>query len=248
MLPVKFHWIPFSSFREEVENVSANQRPGQPSCFSDQHDKHRTVEDIEILLPVMFLLIPFNGGDVENVSSNQRLRWPSYLSDRPKKHKLGRGHWDNASCQVSLNFSAVAEKKLKIISANQRPGRPSCFLRLAWKDTSLGSQQKVQRTFTNVKHALKKVRYTHGSSTIRLTHVFYHTLYVRFEKHAFNTWYEKHEFTIPWKTLWLHITTHALKLFFSRRTFYARSGMFYYTNYTVCASVFIHFCMQRKNN
>ena len=57
LLPVKFRWIPFSGFREEVENVSANQRPGRPSCFSD----------------------------------------------RPQKHKLGRGRWDLASCQVSLN-------------------------------------------------------------------------------------------------------------------------------------------------
>ena len=60
-----------------------------------------------------------------------------------------------------------------------------------------------------------------------VTHVFYHSLYMRFEKHAFNTWYEKHEFTMPWKALCLHITTHALKLFFSRRTFYARSGRMY---------------------
>ena len=57
LLPVKFHWIPFSGFRGEVENVSANQRPGRPSCFFD----------------------------------------------RPEKHKLGRGRWDLASCQVSLN-------------------------------------------------------------------------------------------------------------------------------------------------
>ena len=33
LLPVKFHWILYSSFRGEVENVSANQRPGQPSFF-----------------------------------------------------------------------------------------------------------------------------------------------------------------------------------------------------------------------
>ena len=33
LLPVKFRWIPLSSFREEVRNVSANQRPGRPSCF-----------------------------------------------------------------------------------------------------------------------------------------------------------------------------------------------------------------------
>ena len=57
LLPVKFRWIPFSGFREEVKNVSANQRPGRPSCFSD----------------------------------------------RPEKHKFGRGRWDLASLQVSLN-------------------------------------------------------------------------------------------------------------------------------------------------
>ena len=57
LLPVKFDWILFSGFREEVENVSANQRSGRPSCFSDQ----------------------------------------------PEKYKLGRGHWDIASYQVSLN-------------------------------------------------------------------------------------------------------------------------------------------------
>ena len=56
-LLVKFRWIPFSGFRGEVENASANQRPGRPSCFSD----------------------------------------------RPEKHKLGRGHLNLASCQVSLN-------------------------------------------------------------------------------------------------------------------------------------------------
>ena len=39
-------------------------------------------------------------------------------------------------------------------------------------------------------------------------------------------------FTIPWKALSLHITTHALKWFFSKRTFNARSGkrMFYETH------------------
>ena len=41
LLPVKFCWILFSGFRGEVENVSANQRPGQPSCFSDRPEKHK---------------------------------------------------------------------------------------------------------------------------------------------------------------------------------------------------------------
>ena len=63
------------------------------------------VEDIEILLPIKFCWIPFDGfrGEVENVSANQRPGRPSCYSDRPEKHKLGRGRWDLASCQVSLN-------------------------------------------------------------------------------------------------------------------------------------------------
>ena len=41
LLPVKFCWIPFSGFRGEDENVSVNQRPGRPSCFSDRPEKHK---------------------------------------------------------------------------------------------------------------------------------------------------------------------------------------------------------------
>ena len=41
LLPVNFCLIPFSSFRGEVENVSANQRLGRPSCFSDRPEKHK---------------------------------------------------------------------------------------------------------------------------------------------------------------------------------------------------------------
>ena len=135
------------------------------------------VEDVEILLPIKFRWIPFSGfrGEVENVSANQRPGRPSCFSDRPEKHKLGRGHWDLASCQVSLNSVQRSEEKSKMsqpirgqgghlvfpigpkntnlvedveillpikfcwipligyrgevenVSANQRPGRPSCF-------------------------------------------------------------------------------------------------------------------------
>ena len=41
LLPIKFRRILFSGFRGEVENVSANQRPGRPSCFSDRPEKHK---------------------------------------------------------------------------------------------------------------------------------------------------------------------------------------------------------------
>ena len=50
---------------------------------------------------------------------------------------------------------------------------------------------------------------------------------MRSEKHGLRNLH----FTIPWKALCLHITTHALKKFSSKRMFNARSGkrMFYKT-------------------
>ena len=105
LLPVKFLWIPFSGFRGEVENVSANQRPGRPSCFSDRPEKHKRGRGRWDLASCQVRWIPFSSfrGEVENVSANQRPGRPSCFSDRPKKHKLGRERWDLASCQVSLN-------------------------------------------------------------------------------------------------------------------------------------------------
>ena len=65
------------------------ERPGRPYLFTDQ-------------LPCKFRLISFRifRGKVENVSANHRTG--GHL-DRPEKRKLGRGRWDLASCQVSLN-------------------------------------------------------------------------------------------------------------------------------------------------
>ena len=39
--PDMFRSILFSGFIGEVENVSANQRPGRPSCFPDRPEKHK---------------------------------------------------------------------------------------------------------------------------------------------------------------------------------------------------------------
>ena len=38
---VTFHSLPFSGFRGEIENGSANQRTGRPSCFSDLPKKQK---------------------------------------------------------------------------------------------------------------------------------------------------------------------------------------------------------------
>ena len=94
----------FQRFQKEVKNVSANQPPGRPSCFCDRPKNTNLVEDFKILLPVKLHWILFSSfrEEVENVSANQRPGWPSCVSDRPEKYKLGREHWDLASCQVSL--------------------------------------------------------------------------------------------------------------------------------------------------
>ena len=92
---VKIHLIPFSSFRGEVENVSANQRPGRLACFYSIGPKNANlVEDVEILRPVKFCWIPFSGfrGGVENIYEYQRPGRPSCFSDVPEKYKLGRAH------------------------------------------------------------------------------------------------------------------------------------------------------------
>ena len=84
------------------DNSSYELKP----CLNPISPKNTNLlEDVEILLPVKFRWIPFSGfrEEVENVSANQRPGRPSYFSDQPEKHKLGRGLWDLASCQVSLN-------------------------------------------------------------------------------------------------------------------------------------------------
>ena len=91
LLPVKFRWILFIGFREEVENISANQRPGRQSCFSD----------------------------------------------RPEKHKLGRGHWDLASCQVSLNSVHWFQRRSWKCHSQSEAGAATLFFPIGPKNTNL---------------------------------------------------------------------------------------------------------------
>ena len=120
LLAVKFSWIPFSGFREEVENVSANQRQGRTSSFSDQPENTNLEEDVWIFLAVMFRWNPFSGfRDVENVSANRRTRQTSWFSERHDEQKHCRG-WDIESDK----FRKISSTN---VSANQRPGWQSLF-------------------------------------------------------------------------------------------------------------------------
>ena len=81
-------WIPFRSGREEVDNVSANQRPGGHLGFSICPKNINLVENFKILLSVKFRFIPLIGcrEEVENVSANERPGWSSWFSNRPAKY------------------------------------------------------------------------------------------------------------------------------------------------------------------
>ena len=54
----------------------------------------------------------------------------------------------------------------------------------------------------------------HGLSTIPLMYVFNHTLYMRFENHVFNAWYEKHVFYHPLESLMLTYYNPCIKKVF----------------------------------
>ena len=97
------------------------------------------VVGVEILLPVKFCWIPFSGfrEEVENVSANQRLGWPSCFSDWPEKHKIGRGRWDLASCQVSLNSVQQFLRRSRKCLGQLEARVAILFFRSAQKNTNL---------------------------------------------------------------------------------------------------------------
>ena len=126
LFPVKFRWIPYSVFRAEVRYVSANQRPGRPSCFFSTNPKNTNlVEDIEILLPAKFRLIPFNGfrGEVEILSQSEARAAILFFPIRPKTQIWKRML---SSCFLSsfIEFcSVVSEEKSKMWKVNDRRQR-----------------------------------------------------------------------------------------------------------------------------
>ena len=55
-----------------------------------------------------------------NLKSAQTAPGVNWSSDRSEKHKLGRGRWDLASCQISLNsFQCVQRRSRKCLSQSE---------------------------------------------------------------------------------------------------------------------------------
>ena len=127
---VKFRWIPFSVIRGEVENVSANQMPGWPSCLSYRPEKHilgRGRWDLASYQVSLNSIQQFQRRSRKCLSESKvGVAILFFLS--AQKHKLGRERWDIASCQVWWNFVQRFLRRSKKCPSHSEAGRPSCFL------------------------------------------------------------------------------------------------------------------------
>ena len=115
LLPVKFRWIPFSSFREEVQNVKVYaRRTDDGRCamtIAHSSLRLRWAKNDNFWITCKFMRRYKVTIWCLNVSANQRPGRPSCFSDRLVKHKLGRGHYDLAFCQVSLNSVQLFKRR-----------------------------------------------------------------------------------------------------------------------------------------
>ena len=130
LLPVKFLWILFSGFIREVKNISANQRLGAAILFFFIGTKNTNlVEDFEILLPIKFCWIRFSGFRGETKMSRPIRGQGCHLvfPMGPKNTNLVEGF----EILLPVKFPWIPfggfRGEVENVSANQRPGRPSCF-------------------------------------------------------------------------------------------------------------------------
>ena len=102
--------------------------PGQPSCFSDRPKKHKLGRghwDLSSYQVSLQAVQQFQRRSWKCLSQSEA-RVAILLFRSAEKHKLGRGRWNLASCQIQqIPFSGFRE--VENVSANQKPGQPSCF-------------------------------------------------------------------------------------------------------------------------
>ena len=162
VLPVKFRWILFSSFRGGVENVSANQTPRRQSCFPIGSKNKNLEEDVEIWSCFLSSFVEFHSAVSEEKSKmSQPMRGQGghlVFPIGPKNTNLVEA----VKILPRVNFGWIPfsgfREVVENVSANQTPGRPSCFSyrpekhklrRGRWDvascQVSLNSIQRIQR-------------------------------------------------------------------------------------------------------
>ena len=160
LLPVKFRCRPFSSFRGNVENDSADQRPGWPSCFSDRPEKHKLGRGRWDLTSCQF-----SSNFVQRFQRSRKFLSQSearatilFFPIGPKNTNLV----EDVEILLPIKFRWIPfsgfRGEVENVSANQKPGRTSCFSNqpekhklgrrrwdLASCQVSLNSVQRFQR-------------------------------------------------------------------------------------------------------
>ena len=126
LLHIKFHQSLICCFEEKFKRVSANQRPGLPSLFSDQPKNTSLVEDVEFLqLPIKFpILFSSCIGEFENLSANHRMGDNLCFPIGKNTYLPGRGRCARTSYQVSSNsaqrFQRISRKCGKVTTDGRR--------------------------------------------------------------------------------------------------------------------------------
>ena len=131
LLPVKFCWIPLSGFSGEVENVSANQRPGRPSCFPDQPEKHKLGRGRTLISCFLSSFVEFcSVVSAEKSKMSQPIRGQGghlVFPIDPKNTNLV----EDVEILLLVKFRWIPlssfSGEVENVSVNQRLGRPSCF-------------------------------------------------------------------------------------------------------------------------
>ena len=130
LLPVTFRWIPFSGFREEVKNVSANQRPGRPSCFSNRPEKHKLGRGRWDLASWQVLLNSVQRFQRRSRKCLSQFRGQGGHLVFPISSK-NTNLVEDIEVLLPVKFRWIPftgfREEVEHVSANQRPGRPSCF-------------------------------------------------------------------------------------------------------------------------
>ena len=106
---------PLSSFRGEIENVSANQRWRRPSYFPIGPKNTNLVDDVEILLPIKFRWIR---GISWKVLSKSDARAAFIVFRSARKTQTWKFRWIPCSSFIG---------QVENVSANQRTRLLSCF-------------------------------------------------------------------------------------------------------------------------
>ena len=148
LLPVKFHWVELNwLFNVTINDISviyvtAHRCAGglkkklDLRSGSQRHRHFVGFFNVPVLAPTRDQpFYPFSSfrGEVKNASANLRPGRPYCFSDRLKKHKLGRAHWDLASCQVSSNSLQRFKRRSQKCLSQSELGAAILFFRSARK-------------------------------------------------------------------------------------------------------------------